>query len=150
MQKCNKNCKHYGGDLKTSIWVSLKAGFRSFSHSKWLLSPIIAWLLLLKSRVLAVKLICLLVFAFMVLDSLIIVFFMRLSYLRKLVLFSFLHLHHRGYGFHGMLSKSTLCAMSCIKRASVFLPFNCATKIRIKELRMTKLNNTRFYFHIKT
>ena len=130
--------------------VSLKAGFCSFSHSKWLLSPIIAWLLLPKSVVPAVNLICPLIFAFMVLTLLIIVLFMGFSYPQNLVHFSFLHGHHRGYEFHGMFSKSTVDAMFYIKRGSIILPSNCATKIRIKELRMTKLNNTRFYFHIKT
>lgn len=132
------------------MWVALKEDFSSFNSSKWLLSPIIAWLLLPKSVVLAVNLICPLIFAFMVLVLLIIELFMGFSYPQNLVHFSFLHGHHRGYEFHAMFTKSTVDAMFYIKRGSIILSSNCATKISIKEIRMTKLNNTRFYFHIKT
>ncbi len=68
--------------------------------------------------------------------SLIVDVFAGLSDLKKLVFVSFLHLHHGGFGFHGMFSKSTLCAMFFNKRASVFLSFNSATKIQNNEIRI--------------
>lgn len=136
MKKCHENCKHYGGDAEQLIKLSFIAVFGLHACSKWLLCAIVARLLLSISFAIVVFIICLLLFAFMASVSLIIEIIAWLSDLKKLFLSSFLHLHHGGFGFHGMFFKSTMGAMFFIKWTSVFLSFNYATKIRIKETRI--------------
>ena len=131
IDKCHKNHKHYGGDAEPLVKLSFKAVFGSYVCSKLLLFSFVVCLAPQISNSTIVIIICLLLFAFMAFVSLIIVVFAGLSDLKKLRHFFFLHLHHGGFGFHGMFSKSTMGAMFFINRASVFLSFNSATKIRI-------------------
>ena len=134
--KCLENYKHYGGDAEQLVKLSFKAVLGLLSKLKWFLISNIASLSFSKWIAVAVFIVCLLLFTFMASVSLIVDVFAGLSDLKKLVLVSFLHLHHGGFGFHGMFSKSTMCAMFFNKRASVFLSFNSATKIQNKETRI--------------